>query len=232
MTSKIHGNMYFVTVVASLLPSIFVQQASALVVPDGECTCSVNPIMHDPQCHYSFVCNRTDSAPYTLTPGALSQPTGQELVCNTCCPDCDCANPPTLTHNCIGSVAISLSRSFSYSIASGVEAGIPGFKASLQQSFGFGGSATQTWSVSTGSGSFPSCQIGRYTVSVARSVGEVHAITHNYHWTTVLTSGPNPPCIPGPPIHNATCFTTRVSTAASDSWGAASAMWLGNTGCP
>lgn len=204
--------------------------AKGIVVPDSECPCSPNPIMHDPQCSYDFVCSRVDSAPYIQSPGTMSSPTGQVLVCDTCCPDCDCASPPTETHVCTGQVSISLTRSFSYSVASGIEAGIPGIKASIQQSFGFGGSTTQQWSVTAGSSSFPSCRIGRYTVSVATMVGAVHAINHSYSWSTVLVSGPQPPCGGGGFLNN--CFQTRISTGTSNDWGSASMKWLGNQNCP
>lgn len=210
----------------------------ALVVPNNECIsigCMADGDLtpyHNGQCFYTFFCNRNDSTPYIQAPGTLSQPTGQDLVCNTCCPDCDCLNPPTLTHICTGSVAIQLTRTFNFTISGGVEAGVPGFKASLQESFGFGGAASNTWTVTAGSSNFPSCQIGRYTVTVATMVGAVRAVSHTYHWTSSLVQGSTPPCPPPGVVWNADCATVPVSTATSDSWGASTVQWLGNTPCP
>lgn len=202
-----------------------------LWVPVPECAAQCSPGDTGGDCPPLpvWACARFDSNPFVITQGTPGIATGNTLVCSTCCPSCDCDNPPSDTHTCLQTVSVSETRSFSHTVATGIEAGIPAIKASLEYSFGYQGSETKTWEVTAGADSMPTCQIRHYQAQIQLGIGAQHAIEHTHQWW-VQTYTPPSCSTPAGYVFVKECPSTQ-STTVSTMWGNSYAQLLGIWDC-
>lgn len=201
---------------------------NGMPVPDAECPCNPGKIIHDPACQYVFQCRRLDSAPYLLSPGEKTEPLGERLGCDTCCQNCDCANPPAGTHVCTATLSITLTRTFTFTMDAGIQVGIPVIQASLRNSFSHAAAVSYAWSVTGGASAMPSCEKREYAASVSVMKDTVYAMDHQYQWFIDLVSGPQ--FCGGDAKHN--FCPPRVSQCRSDNWGSGFVKFVSAQACP
>lgn len=230
---------------ACTLPLAFVAalwltpHASAYVVYAGYClqipiSCPPPPYWNNPDCEYEDLCNRSEGAPQISDPGTpASIVSAGTLRCDTCCPDCGSACPPTMVHLCTTSLSISTSRSFTFTWAPGLTAAVKEvLEVEMKLSFGWSGSTTYSNQVTVGSEQFPSCKIGFYRAQLDVYTDAVFRVFSSFYWTTAHVSGDIPPCIGGTTMNDPPCSLGYFTTCTSARWGDAVAQWLGNQDCP
>ncbi len=229
MFSKRYGLLVVATVF------VCATNVRSYVVPNYWCDglpCAPDPIMHDPDCHYEFVCNRTEGAPQLVVPGTPTIITSASaLQCDTCCDACDDEEPPTLKSVCTTSLTFEATRSFTFTFAPGLAASIVTLvRASLETQFAWNRQTTISVSGTVGSEEFPSCQIGRYNLSMTTHKNAQYSVFSAFHWTVQFKDGPST-CATGTTM-NKSCYLGYHSYCTGTIWGDVVAKLVDIGPCP
>lgn len=176
--------------------TLFVGSASAMVVGDAECPSSKPSFWLPPDCYIaSYACLRTDGACTVTAAGTPDHALGQTLNCHNCagCPE---SQPPAM--KCEQSLSVSFTEVVNVSIASGIQAGLPGLQGTLNTSIGHADQRTFSGSATCGTISWPACKKAdpAYRVSLSTTTGKATQVVSTYTWETTFAgsgcSGPNP----------------------------------------
>jgi len=192
--------------------------ALGLVVPDSECTCNYQ-YWTAPPCHITAdTCNRTDGGVTTTDPGDPDSVSGGSMCCdNTGGPCCEQNSPLT----CSQELRVSYTEAVSVSVASGIEAGIPGIQASLSSSIGHSTQREQSYALNCQVGPVSGCATAGVEAQMSITVGIETQMVHSYSWTVEWTG-----CEDNSPTQWP-CAQTRTSTASGSSWGSGSCVGTG-----
>lgn len=190
---------------------LITNSALAMVVGDAECPSNPTPDWHDPECcSVNYSCERSDGACTVTANGTPGITLGQTLNCHNCagCPE---SQPPAM--KCEQNLSVSFTEQVSVQVASGIQAGVPGLQATLNNSIGHSSQRTFNGGATCGTVSWPACKKAdpAYRVSLSTTTGKSTEVVSNYRWVVTSTGE----CCSGTEYENA---GTRTSTASGSEY--------------
>jgi hypothetical protein len=174
-----HWHIRF-TAVALFIALGGLNTAGGAIVPLSECSFCALPGGPLPQgCFFRRTwCDRLDYTPIQLSPGNASFAYSQIHACDNCvgCPD----NPPGSPLHCFATLQACFTESITYSIAAGIQAGIPAIQGSFSSSAGITHGQQVCATGECGSPGPPPCNYAEYQLQMQTFNGVVYRMRHQY----------------------------------------------------